>query len=178
MQSAVISRSKRATEPSSSVKWQTRSVVTDFLSLCGIVALTVLATDALAQQPTRGASPVPSSAPPQACTVINSANASTYGNFLPSAADLAIRYGLVMGVVPTKRLDWSAGFTTDTEKYSGQVGLDTANYIANYVAGMPFPTGVVQSKRLDWSGGFTSETEKYSGQVGPCDPRSRECNYL
>ena len=82
----------------------------------------------------------PASVTPQAGTVINSSNASTYLHFLPPAADLAMRYGLVVRVVPTKRLDWSTGFTTATEKYSGQVGLDADYYITNYIAGMPFPT--------------------------------------
>ena len=45
-----------------------------------------------------------------------------------------------MRIVPTKRIDWSGGFTAETEKYSGQVGLDSDDYIVNYVAGMPFPT--------------------------------------
>ena len=45
-----------------------------------------------------------------------------------------------MRIVPSKRLDWSAGFTSETEKYSGQVGLDKDDYITNYIAGMPFPT--------------------------------------
>ena len=72
--------------------------------------------------------------------MINSANASAYEHFLPPGADLALKYGLVMRVVPSRRLDWSAGFTTATEKYSGQVGLDADSYITNYIAGMPFPT--------------------------------------
>jgi hypothetical protein len=81
----------------------------------------------------------PSTIPPQSGTLINSANAPIYERFLPPGADLAVKYGLVMRVVPSKRLDWSAGFTAETEKYSGQVGLDSDDYITNYVAGMPFP---------------------------------------
>ena len=122
------------------VKWQTRSGVTDFLSLCGIAVLMLLATDVFAQQPTSSSSPESGSPAPSAGTVINSANASTYQHFLPPGADLAIKYGLVIQIVPSTRLDWSTGFTTSTEKYSGQVGLDADDYIANYIAGMPFPT--------------------------------------
>jgi hypothetical protein len=85
-----------------------------------------------------GSGTVSTTPPPGA--VINSANASTYEHFLPPGADLAIKYGLAMRVVPSRRLDWSAGFTTATEKYSGQVGLDADNDITNYIAGMPFPT--------------------------------------
>jgi Protein of unknown function (DUF1329) len=82
----------------------------------------------------------PASDPPPTGTMINSANASTYEHFLPPGADLAIKYGLTMRLVPTQRLDWSAGFTAETEKYSRQVGLDKDDYITNYVAGMQFPT--------------------------------------
>ena len=31
------------------------------------------------------------------------------------------------------------GGGAETEKYSGQVGLDKDDYITNYIAGMPFP---------------------------------------
>jgi len=80
------------------------------------------------------------SKPPPPGIVISAANASTFAQFLPPAADLGIKYGLTMRVVPTKRIDWSEGFTAATEKYSGQVGLDAEDYITNYIAGMPFPT--------------------------------------
>jgi hypothetical protein len=80
------------------------------------------------------------SKPPAPGIVISATNASTFAQFLPPAADLGIKYGLTMRVVPTKRIDWSEGFTAATEKYSGQVGLDADGYITNYIAGMPFPT--------------------------------------
>jgi hypothetical protein len=73
-------------------------------------------------------------------TVVSASNASTYAQFLPPAAHVGIKYGLTMRVIPTKRIDWSEGFTAATEKYSGQVGLDGDDYITNYIAGMPFPT--------------------------------------
>lgn len=80
------------------------------------------------------------SKPPPPGTVISAANASTFARFLPPAADLGIKYGMTMRVIPTKRIDWSEGFTAATEKYSAQVGLDADDYITNYIAGMPFPT--------------------------------------
>jgi hypothetical protein len=72
-------------------------------------------------------------------TVINATNASTYAQFLPPAAEVGIDHGMTLRVVQSKRLDWSGGFTSETEKYSGQVGLDKDDYITNYVGGMPFP---------------------------------------
>jgi hypothetical protein len=79
------------------------------------------------------------SAPPPPGTVITATNASTYAQFLPPAAEVFIDHGMTLRVVQSKRLDWSGGFTSETEKYSGQVGLDKDDYITNYIAGMPFP---------------------------------------
>ena len=73
-------------------------------------------------------------------TVIDANNVAAYVHYLPAAAEAAVRHGLKIQVVPTKRLDWSAGFTQATEKYSSQVGLDKDDDITNYVAGAPFPT--------------------------------------
>ena len=73
-------------------------------------------------------------------TVIDVNNVTQYVGYLPVAAQSAVHHGLKIRLVPTKRLDWSAGFTQATEKYSSQVGLDKDDYITNYVAGAPFPT--------------------------------------
>jgi hypothetical protein len=108
-----------------------------FLELLrAILALMLVATNASAQLSPPAILASPGATPPQPSTVINPTNASAYSHFLPPGADLATKYGLVMRVVPTKRLDWSTGFTTATEKYSGQVGLDADNSITNYIAGM------------------------------------------
>jgi hypothetical protein len=93
----------------------------------------------VAQQTSSTANAASASAQPKPGTLINAANAPAFARFLPPGAETAIRYGLTIRVVPTKRLDWSAGFTGETEKYSGQVGLDKDDYITNYIAGMPFP---------------------------------------
>ena len=86
---------------------------------------------------TSAAAPAPTSLTPG--TIINASNADQYANFIPAAAMLAIRHGLRLEVTPAKRIAWSAGFQTATEKYSPQVGLDKDDYITNYIAGMPFP---------------------------------------
>ena len=72
-------------------------------------------------------------------TTIDASNAGSYVQYLPVAAQAAISHGLKLQIVPTKRLDWSTGFTEATEKYSSQVGLDAEDSITNYVAGAPFP---------------------------------------
>ncbi|MFZ0676373.1 DUF1329 domain-containing protein [Candidatus Binatus sp.] len=99
----------------------------------------IFTANAFAQQSATTANPASASAP-QSGSLINTANASNYSRFLPPGADVAIKYGLAMRVVSSKRLDWSAGFTAETEQYSGQVRLDDEDDIVNYVAGMPFPT--------------------------------------
>jgi hypothetical protein len=104
-----------------------------------ILALIALVTSAFAQQPAMGAVALGSATLPPGA-MINAANVQNYTRFLPPGADVFVQHGLTIRVVPSKRLDWSAGFTAETEKYSGQVGLDKDDYITNYVAGMPFPT--------------------------------------
>ena len=55
-------------------------------------------------------------------TIITSGNASAYAKNLPAAAALAVQHGFKIQVVPTDKLQWSAGFQSATEKYSPQVG--------------------------------------------------------
>ncbi len=62
-----------------------------------------------------------------------------FATLLPEAAKFALAHGFTMKVLPTRRLEWSAGFQRATEKYSPQVGLDAQSHLKNYVAGMPFP---------------------------------------
>ena len=103
-------------------------------SVLGLPIICALAAGpAFAQRPD-------SSSSPAVGAVISSASQSTYTRFLPPAAELGLKYGMTMRIVPTKRIDWSEGFTSATEKYSAQVGLDANDYITNYIAGMPFPT--------------------------------------
>lgn len=71
--------------------------------------------------------------------MIGAENADQYGNFIPAAAMFALKHGFQIKVAPTERIQWSASFQRETEKYSPQVGLDKDGYITNYVAGLPFP---------------------------------------
>jgi uncharacterized protein DUF1329 len=118
-------------------------------ALAAAIGFTLLAIPASASaqtpEPSVVASPLASPAHPAAAgtlapgTIINAQNADQYGNFLPEAARLALGHGFKIEATPTRRLQWSAGFEHATEKYSPQVGLDKDDFIANYVAGMPFP---------------------------------------
>ncbi len=72
-------------------------------------------------------------------TVIDSRNANQFASYIPAAAMFAVGHGFRIKVVPTERIQWSAGFEQETEKYSAQVGLDKDGFITNYVAGLPFP---------------------------------------
>jgi Protein of unknown function (DUF1329) len=93
------------------------------------------------------AHPSPSAAPaaaPQASglppgTIISAANMDRYKRYLPEAAGFALKHGFTIRILPSRRLEWSAGFQRATEKYSPQVGLDGQNHLKNYIAGMPFP---------------------------------------
>lgn len=100
--------------------------------------LMILAGVSLAE-PTATVTPT-SPSPLAPGTRIDASNVATYSRFLPAAAELAVRHGFSIRVVPTKRLDWSTGFTQATEKYSPQVSLDSEDNITNYIAGAPFPT--------------------------------------
>jgi len=91
-------------------------------------------------QPTGTAAPSPEPSVIEPDTVIDANNFASYKQYLPAAAQSAVQHGLKIRVVPTKRLDWSAGFTEATEKFSPQVGLDKDDVITNYTAGAPFPT--------------------------------------
>jgi hypothetical protein len=108
-------------------------------SLLIVLLLSMRVGAALAQS-----TPLPSATvSPSALTpgiTIDTNNASIFAQYLPAAAQSAIHHGLKIQVVPTTRLDWSTGFAGATEKYSSQVGLDSEDHIANYVAGAPFPT--------------------------------------
>jgi|SRR5690242_15648144 len=118
-------------------------------ALAAAAGFLLLATSipALAQAPAPSvkASPLPLPAHPAGDaglapgTVIGADNAERYEKYLPAAASAALRYGFKIEVTPTQRLQWSTGFQHATEKYSPQVTLDKDDFIANYVAGMPFP---------------------------------------
>ncbi len=140
------------------------AAATVFISL----AIPMLAR-AQAPRPSVVASPLASPAHPPAPgalapgTIISAQNADQYANYLPAAANAALRYGFKIEVTPTHRLQWSAGFQHATEKYSPQVGLDKDDFISNYVAGMPFPL-------IDLSDPKAAVKIAYNWHMGPVLP--------
>ena len=110
-------------------------------SIIAAGTLAILMTAALARAEAPSAVPAHDTATSTLApgTIINASNADQYARFIPAATMLAIKHGLRLEVAPTRRISWSGGFQTATEKYSPQVGLDKDDYITNYVAGMPFP---------------------------------------
>jgi hypothetical protein len=135
--------------------------------LSRLIALAILVSVAVLSSASRPQAAPPS--PPVGAntllpgTLIDSGNDARYTQFLPAAVQAAIRYGLKVRVVPTQRLDWSAGFTKATEKYSSQVGLDQEDDITNYVAGAPFPT-------VDVSDPKAAVKIAYNWHMGPFMP--------
>ena len=105
----------------------------------------------------------PKAAPLEADTLIDSKNLAEFRNYLPLAAQSVVEHGFRIRVVPTRRLDWSRGFTQATEKYSPQVGLDKDGNIVNYVAGAPFPA-------VDLSDPKAAEKIAYNWHLGPFMP--------
>ena len=59
---------------------------------------------------------------------------------LPAGLADAIRHGMTVRIVPSRRLDWPSQYQQATEKYSGQVVLGSNDSIQNYAAGLPFPS--------------------------------------
>ena len=89
--------------------------------------------------PAASASPAESEATLKPGTMIGAGNAAEYARYIPAAGKFALAHGFRMRITPQRRVEWSAGFSHATEKYSSQVTLDSDDYIKNYVAGMPFP---------------------------------------
>jgi hypothetical protein len=108
--------------------------VAPILALAGLLAI-------LAASPASQAGDLPTggSRQPQPGSLITAQNVEEYARFLPAATISAVRLGLRIRTQPTQHIQWSEGYQKATEKYSPQVKLDSDGYIANYVAGLPFP---------------------------------------
>jgi hypothetical protein len=72
-------------------------------------------------------------------TIIDQTNFRNFGTLVPQALGFAIQHGLVVHVVPTRRIEWPSAYRRTTEQYSSQVRLDSQDVMRNYVAGLPFP---------------------------------------
>ncbi len=117
--------------------------ITQIVALAALLALGAAASAQTAAPAGTNIAAAPahetSSLPLATGAIITAENAEQYAIYLPAAAVLALKHGFKIQVLPTRKLQWSAGYQHATEKYSPQVRLDQDGFLANYVAGMPFP---------------------------------------
>src|SRR6516162_7715164 len=74
-------------------------------------------------------------------TVINKSNADQVKDLVSPGVMWCIQHGLVLKVIPYKKIEWNPPFKEATEKYAGQVKLAAdGRTIEGHVAGLPFPT--------------------------------------
>jgi Protein of unknown function (DUF1329) len=67
-------------------------------------------------------------------------NAAKVQNLVSPGVYVAVTRGMVMDIVPTRRVDWPPPYQEATEKYSAQVRLSPDHRtVVGYVAGQPFP---------------------------------------
>jgi len=72
--------------------------------------------------------------------VISKANVERATDLISPGVEWCVKHGLVMKIVPHKKVVWDKAYTEATEKYSGQVALaPDGRSISGHVAGMPFP---------------------------------------
>src|SRR5215468_3748374 len=79
-------------------------------------------------------------AQPPPGTVINKANADQVKDFVSPGVMWCMQHGMVMKIIPYKKIEWNAPYKEATEKYSGQVKLaPDGRSLEGHVAGLPFP---------------------------------------
>ncbi len=71
--------------------------------------------------------------------VIDRYNADSFTPALTPALLWAVRHGLKLKVQPSRHVEWPEEYQQATEKYGGQVSLDSDDLPQNHVAGLPFP---------------------------------------
>src|SRR5215831_9435476 len=73
-------------------------------------------------------------------TVINKSNADQVKDLVSPGVMWCIQHGLVLKVIPYKKIEWNPPYKEATEKYSGQVKLSAdGRSLEGHVAGLPFP---------------------------------------
>lgn len=72
--------------------------------------------------------------------VITKADVAKVQDLVSPGVQWCIKHGLVMKIVPYKRIEWNKAYREATEKYSGEVRLSPdGRSLIGHVAGMPFP---------------------------------------
>jgi hypothetical protein len=73
-------------------------------------------------------------------TVITAANADQVKDLVSPGVLWCVKHGMLMKIVPYKRIEWNSRYKEATEKYSGQVKLAAdGRSVEGHVAGQPFP---------------------------------------
>jgi hypothetical protein len=73
--------------------------------------------------------------------IITKENLDKAKDLISPGVQWCVRHGMVMKIVPYKKIEWDKMFKEATEKYSAQVKLaPDGRSLVDYVAGMPFPT--------------------------------------
>jgi hypothetical protein len=71
---------------------------------------------------------------------INAENAQKVQDLVSPGVYFKVKNGMIMKIIPSRRISWPPPYWEATEKYSGQVGLSDDNRsLIGYVAGEPFP---------------------------------------
>ena len=73
--------------------------------------------------------------------VINKTNVDKAKDLISPGVEWCVKHGMVLKVVPYKKIEWNKPYREATEKYSGQAKLaPDGRSVLNHVAGQPFPT--------------------------------------
>ncbi|HXQ21138.1 MAG TPA: DUF1329 domain-containing protein [Candidatus Acidoferrales bacterium] len=95
---------------------------------------------ALCAAATLAVSALPGRADVQPGDVINKTNIDKVKDLVSPGVEWCIKHGLVMKIVPYKKIEWNKEFREATEKYGGQTKLGPdGRTLVGHVAGMPFP---------------------------------------
>lgn len=73
--------------------------------------------------------------------VITKANVDKAKDLMSPGLEWCVKHGMVMKIVPYKKIEWDKRYREATEKYSGQAKLaPDGRSVLNHIAGQPFPT--------------------------------------
>src|SRR5258708_6354907 len=90
--------------------------------------------------------------------VISTASSSKIKDLVSPGVYQQVQQGIAMKIVETQHIDWPPPYKDATEKYSGQAQLSPDNHLANYTAGLPFPTidpnDPAAAAKIMWNGEF------------------------